>query len=114
MVLVLPFLLSALIAPGLMPARALDGQMVLVICAEGGPVDMVLDPVTGEAVPLAQEDGRCDWAMALGCLMVPPDAVSVPTLTLTQTRFHPVQADTLWNPAFDPAGLHARGPPIRV
>ncbi|RGP38331.1 hypothetical protein [Pseudotabrizicola alkalilacus] len=109
--LVLPFLLLSLIAPGYMPVRDADGTLRMVICAEGGPVEVVLDLNTGEPVQPAPEDNRCDWAqMAVAHLVVAQPLPRPPLVVLVLLA--PALPDDLWHPAHDPRGLYARGPPI--
>ena len=112
---VLPLLLAALFPVGLMARTGADGQMVMVLCTGDGPVQMVLDPVTGQfhkAPPTSDRTG-CDWAMSQVAgdiappapLPLPPDAMS---------RAAPALAVALWRPAHDPRGIWARGPPASV
>lgn len=109
--LVLPFLLLSLIAPGYMPVRDADGTLRMVICANGGPVEVVMDLGTGEPVQSAPEDNRCDWAqMALAELAVAVPLPRPPLELLVLSA--PASLDDLWQPAHDPRGLYARGPPI--
>lgn len=67
-----PFLLLSLIAPGVMPAHADGSGATLVLCTAAGPVELVIDPMTGAPVPKVPaggDDGRdCDWASGLGGL----------------------------------------------
>lgn len=66
---VLPFLLGALIAPGLMLARGADDGVLVTLCADGGVVQML---VAADGQPLTQDDrhhvrhgahDRCLWAV---------------------------------------------------
>lgn len=127
LVLVLPFLLLAGIAPGYMPVRGADGVITMVICADGMPVEVAVDAATGEPVavgqgghdglpdstPKAPEDGRCAWAQL--AVAVQPESLPVilPPRRLA-VAFTPVAPDDLWRPAHDPRGLWARGPPAFV
>lgn len=114
LLLVLPFLLMSLVAPGFMPGRASDGTMTLVICADGLPVEIVVDAVTGQPVQKqAPEDGRCDWAQAVQAVALLTQPV-LPSPVRLAGRFTPVATDDLWRPAHDPRGLWARGPPATV
>jgi hypothetical protein len=65
-VLLVPFFLSALLAPGVMPHRASDGTITLVLCSGEGPLAVRVDLVTGEAVPVEDEveEPRCTWNIA--------------------------------------------------
>ncbi len=62
----MPFLLSTVLAPGIMPHRADDGSFTVVQCTGDGPVPLQIDPVTGS--PVADDPGasdhRSDWQMA--------------------------------------------------
>ncbi|MGL5008681.1 MAG: hypothetical protein ACRC6I_02265 [Paracoccaceae bacterium] len=57
--LILPFLLLSLIPVGLMPARAADGAMVLVLCTGDGAVEVTVTPEGSDQHAVA---GTCDWA----------------------------------------------------
>lgn len=78
-VLLLPFLLLSLISPAVMPARAADGTMLLVLCTGDGPVEMLVDLATGQPVERAPDHGddktdHCAWAcgqMAVAELAAP-------------------------------------------
>ena len=114
LVLVLPFLLMSLVAPGFMPGRAADGTITMVICADGVTVEMLVDAATGQPVQKhAPEDGRCDWAQATQAVALLSQPVLPPPARLA-VRFTPVAPDDLWRPAHDPRGLWARGPPATV
>lgn len=114
LVLVVPFMLLSLLAPGYMPQRSADGALTLVICSDQGAVELRVDPATGE--PLSQqapEDDRCHWAQAgMAALITATPAVALPPATLVPLT--PTAPDDLWRPAFDPRGLFARGPPATV
>ncbi len=64
--LLVPFVLTSLVGVGAMPARDVDGGLVVVICGGDGPLTLTLDPRTGE--PIQPADGHetafCDWAQA--------------------------------------------------
>lgn len=118
LLLVGPFLLLSLVAPGYMPVQTADGGITLVICSGAGPVTVTINPETGEPVAHdgpqdGPQDGRCAWAqMALaGAGPQPPQPA--PPLTLAWAII-PAAPDDLWRPAFDPRGLFARGPPATV
>ena len=81
------FLLSSLIAPGIMPARAVTSAVVFVICMDNGAAEMAFDPVTMEPVSDRKEDGKdtprtgyCPWAVSHSAdsLMPPPTVVPPP------------------------------------
>ncbi|SED63669.1 hypothetical protein SAMN05519105_4326 [Rhodobacter sp. 24-YEA-8] len=78
-VLFAPFLLTSLIAPGVMPVRDASGVLVLVICSAEGMTEIAVDPLTLE--PLAAGDipapehksDHCAWANAhVPLVLVPP------------------------------------------
>lgn len=80
--LVAPFLLFSLFSNAVMPVSAPDG-LVLVICTGEGPLEMVIDPETGEPVPKPAHDGsvKCSWAGANG-----PVLLSSPMLAPIRAR----------------------------
>lgn len=112
-VLLMPVLLSSLIAPGIMPRQAPDGAFVMVICPDAGAVELAIDLATGAPVesPAEPRDDRCAWAAARLAATVPAAAVAPMLAVLAETRLVPVHADALWRPAFDPAARHARRSP---
>ncbi len=69
--LVLPFVLLSLMAPGTMAATGTDGQIHIVICAGDGPMDMVMleDGSLRPATDAEQSGGHgahhdsCPWAV---------------------------------------------------
>ncbi|MEZ5799053.1 MAG: hypothetical protein R3D63_17195 [Paracoccaceae bacterium] len=63
-VLLAPFLLLSLLSPAVMPARAADGTLTLVLCTDGEVTELVIDLATGKPVEKAPADSRdrCDWA----------------------------------------------------
>lgn len=71
-----PFLLVSLIHPSVMPARAADGTLTMVLCSVDGPAEVTIDLATGEPVEKAPSDSpdHCDWAcgqMTGACLSRP-------------------------------------------
>jgi hypothetical protein len=64
--LLVPFLLSTLFAPGIMPHQAADGSFTVVLCFGDGPLTLRIDQATGAPVPDddSAQDLRCDWQMA--------------------------------------------------
>ncbi|MFV0358895.1 hypothetical protein [Tropicimonas sp.] len=83
--LIAPFLLHSLIASTVMPTGSADGP-VLVICTGDGPLEMVLDPATGEPVRKRPDDsaGQCSWAngavaMDLRPPVAAPAVIGLPT-----------------------------------
>lgn len=109
-----PFFLLTLFSNGVMPLRTAEG-LVLVICTGEGPLEMVIDPATGDPIDQAPNDrqGHCDWASAK-----PPVGLA-PSLGLlyTQTAFVPADLPVL--PTVLCAGRTtglppSTGPPFRV
>lgn len=106
-------LLAALFPVGMMPGMGQDGQVVMVLCSGNGPVQMVLDPMTGAFHKAPAQGGpACDWAGAQAALDVAPPVV-VPVAVVVR-RAGPDLAVALWRPAYDPRGLWARGPPVSI
>jgi hypothetical protein len=99
------------VMPGLAVAAAPSGPVVpAVLCAEHGPVEVLIDLGTGEPVDNAHHAGcdLCTFCKTAGLL--PPDAAAAPlptALTLAET------APTLSSPApaLRAAPASARGPP---
>jgi hypothetical protein len=112
--MLLPFVILSLFAPGVMPTRGADGTMQVVLCSPEGPVHVTIGP-DGVPVPAKDQprDDRWDWAMNHVELAL----LTMPDLPLpSQIDLSMVQAD-LWadhRPAHDPRGLYARGPPARL
>lgn len=109
--MLLPFLALSLIAQGLMPGRAADGTIALVLCTPQGPLETVIDLVTGQPVRHpATTDDRCQWAGAHPVFALPEvQPVSRASPLVGQVSL--ATAHVLWRPGFDAKGLHARGPP---
>ncbi len=68
-VLLFPFFGVSLVANGIMPMKASNGAIMLVICTGEGMVEMAFDPVTMAPAPEADdgtggpsETSSCDWA----------------------------------------------------
>ncbi|WP_172294477.1 hypothetical protein [Pseudoruegeria sp. HB172150] len=63
--IVTPFFLLSFLPGGAMPVQSADG-LLMVICTGDGPLEIRVDPVTGEPVERDPHDGSgtCDWAMA--------------------------------------------------
>lgn len=63
-----PFLALSCLSSGVMPARAADGSIELVLCSGAGPALMRIDLATGQPVtddaPDSNAADRCDWACA--------------------------------------------------
>ena len=89
--LLLPFLLSALIANGIMPARSAGGAITLVICTAEGMAELVVDPATMQPVDGSSQDApdqdgpqkqpaSCAWAANLADFAAPaPAALALPS-----------------------------------
>jgi len=109
--LLLPFVLLSMIAPGVMPGRAPDGSMVLVLCTPDGPQEVALD-ARGQPVPADHKaDPRCDWAQ--GQMTAAFGAAPGPTvINEIVSRAVPATAFQSFRPAHDPRGIFARGPPV--
>ena len=70
-----PFLLLSLIAPGVMPARAESGVLMMVICHGDGMTEIAVDPRTFEPVGDSPDDDAdpCFWGIAHSPVdLVPP------------------------------------------
>lgn len=113
---VLPFLLVALIAPGVMPARDGNGTLTLVLCADGATTEMQVDLATGQPVQPGPDaaDDRCDWAAghwATADLARP----TLPSLVWAMRPADPRAAQTLVLAGAAATGLPpATGPPAAV
>lgn len=60
-----PFVLLSLIAPGVMPARAQGGVLMLVICDGAGMTEIAVDPRTLQPVETSpdHDSGPCFWGL---------------------------------------------------
>ena len=93
----LPFLLSSLIATGVMPARAADGAITLVICNALGPSELRVDPDTLQPIapekdaPKDKTGSACAWA-ASHAEFAPP---MLPALALPVRRGESLPAPAL-------------------
>ncbi|GHC56435.1 DUF2946 family protein [Neogemmobacter tilapiae] len=114
MLMLLPFVILSLFAPGVMPTRGADGTMQVVLCSPEGPVHVTIGP-DGTPIPTQDQprDDRCDWAVNHVDLAL----LTTPALpTPLEISLAMPQAD-LWadhRPAHDPRGLYARGPPAQL
>jgi hypothetical protein len=113
--LLAPFLLTTLLAPGVMPHRADDGSLTVVLCSDGGPVEVRIDLATGQPLPADQhpDDKRCDWHMARdgAALAAAPLALTLAVVvTAIETPSSPLGL-TLQTRQSRP---FARGPPILI
>ncbi len=90
LLLVLPFVLLSMMAPGTMAATGADGEVHIVICAGDGPVDMVmledgsLRPASEETPGHGAPHDTCAWAVhAQPVLSFLPDEAMGPILRVT-------------------------------
>ncbi|RLQ87036.1 hypothetical protein [Notoacmeibacter ruber] len=65
--LLAPFILSSMVAQGIMPAKAQNGFITLIICTGDSLAEIVVDPITMEPVESGDDgDGSgansCAWA----------------------------------------------------
>jgi hypothetical protein len=112
--LLLPFVVMSLFAPGVMPTRGADGGMQVVLCSPDGPVNVTIGP-DGQPQPAKDHpsDDRCDWAVGRADLAL----ADLPILMEPVTLGLPMGMTDLWaehRPAHDPRGIYARGPPNRL
>ncbi len=111
-VLLAPFLLLSLIHPSVMPARAADGTLTMVLCSVDGPDEVTIDLATGEVVDKAPSDGsdHCDWACGqmAGVVVTRPEA---PPRAIRVTRMAPPPAAALLRIAAATGLPPATGPP---
>ncbi|ARO13523.1 hypothetical protein BVG79_00163 [Ketogulonicigenium robustum] len=100
--MLLPFAAVSLVASGVMPARAANGAIILVICTGGGGmVEMAFDPVTMQPIDDSADDGtssdqaHCYWAAA----QAPFDAPETVQISLPRkpapTQAHFIASTTL-------------------
>lgn len=109
--MLLPFLALSLFAQGVMPGRAADGTVALVLCTPQGPVEMVIDLANGQPVRHpATTDERCKWAGAQPAVVL-SEVQPIPRPSALVGQVSHATAHILWRPGFDPTGLHSRGPP---
>lgn len=113
--LALPFVMLSLIAPGYMPVQADNGSLTMVICSDGMAVEVSVDLATGQPVSKQQspQDGRCSWAQAAQAAVLMDGPAVTPPQAMPRSMVA-VAPDDLWQPAYDPRGLWARGPPSAV
>jgi hypothetical protein len=106
-VLVLPFVVLSLLPAGLMPARAADGTVMMVLCVGDRTVEVAVDLDGGADHEIAQ---TCDWAVH-GAAAVIPDMVALPRPLAIAPTEHLLAVAGI-GPAHDPHGIMARGPPV--
>ncbi|PTE15541.1 hypothetical protein [Pseudogemmobacter blasticus] len=115
-VLLVPFLLMSLISPAVMPARADDGTLTLVLCTGDGPVEMTIDLATGAPAKKAPDGSpdRCAWACAQCAGACPGGCAGAALPHLALRRADPPPATTTLARA-EATGLPpATGPPSAV
>lgn len=110
--MLVPFLVMSLFAPGVMPSRGADGAMQVVLCSPEGPVNVTIG-ADGQPVPAKEQpsDKRCDWAMNHADMALLDQTSALLPAHLPR----PLLRADLWvdhHPAHDPRGLYARGPPL--
>lgn len=112
--MLLPFVVMSLLAPGVMPSRAADGAMQVVLCSPDGPVSVTIGP-DGQPQPAKQHptDDRCDWAMNRADLGL-GDVTDLPLPVVVALAFDLADLWAEHRPAHDPRGLYARGPPANL
>ena len=112
----LPFVLFSLVLPGTMLARDAAGGVTVVLCSDGGVVEMVM-AADGSVKPVSKTPGAdhhgCDWALH-GQSLMDAGTTGAPPLATAMLRLARV--------AEQPGHLHraavrsapARGPPHLV
>ena len=100
--LLLPFLLSALIASGVMPARSAGGAITLVICTAEGMAELAVDPATMQPLDVSahggtdqdgpqKQTGNCAWAANHADFAAPiPAALALPSWQMIALPVAPV------------------------
>lgn len=90
-VLLAPFLLLSLLPAAAMPARTAEGTLTMVLCTDGGPVEMVLDLATGQPAGKAPQGktGHCDWSCGQFAADLTPASPAVLAAVLHTTRLAP-------------------------
>lgn len=116
----LPFLLASLVASGVMPQRAANGVVELVLCTGHGIEKVAFDPVTmepGSDQDKGQKDtaepGYCLWAAGKPPLDLAPPTIIAQPLTVVRRAFSPNAATALavaWATGLPPS----TGPPSAV
>jgi|GEM_PF-2568247 len=112
---VLVLVLGAVFDIGLMPARDAAGGTILVLCSGQGPMQMVMDPVTGVLHPAPSDPrkaGGCDWAGVHTCgLGAMPVAL---VMFLPATDAPESWTEISWRATGRIGSIWARGPPFPV
>lgn len=107
------FGILSLLPAHVMPKRTPAGAFVVVLCADGGPVELALDPVTGQPVPVEHVD-RCPYAVATAAfdLPLPAPALARPAGAVVRRNLPPLSIPLV---ARQPALLPLpRGPPRMI
>jgi hypothetical protein len=113
--LLTPFLILSLLSPSVMPGRGGDGGVVLTLCSGDGPVEMRIDPATGEPARKSPADAheRCAWATARTIVA----DLAQPFLPVRSTRVahvDPAHSATVLRRAEETGQPPATGPPATV
>ena len=113
--LLTPFLMLSLLSPSVMPMPGGDGGVLLTLCSGDGPVEMRIDPATGEPVrksPAAAHE-RCAWAAARAIVadLAPP---LLPVRSTRVAQVDPAPSATLLRRAEETGQPPATGPPATV
>lgn len=112
---VLVLAVGAVFDIGVMPARDATGGTILVLCSGQGPMQMVLDPVTGALHPVPSDPRKaagCDWAGVHACgLGAMPVLVAN---SLTSRAAQESWAEVSWRATGRIGSIWARGPPLPV
>lgn len=90
-VLLVPFLLTLLIPSSFMPVQRADGSVSIVICTSNGPLEIRIDPATGQ--PVHEEEvnaGQSCYWNAQRDLATLPEPVFIPLAS----QFFPDHPDT--------------------
>jgi hypothetical protein len=77
-VLIAHFLLILFVPPSIMPVYTADGGISIVICTGDGPLEMRIDPATGEPVSGHEDDAgaSCHWNALRDVATVPELALA--------------------------------------
>lgn len=78
-VLIAPLLLLLFAPPSVMPVKTADGGISIVICTGDGPLEMRIDPETGDPLPDRddKDNAGCHWN-ALRDVATLPDLAPAP------------------------------------
>ncbi len=109
-ILLVPFLLLTLVPAAVMPTRAADGTIMLVLCTGDGPVEMAVD--LGQTPDDSTAMQRCQWAAHAASAVLPD--IDLPLHPAGYARQTMTMDAGLVAPAHDPHGVMARGPPATL